>query len=72
MKFASIKNYIIDNWTLICKRLGLGTIIGGIIFSVIFSLLGASFQTAGTIWIISNTIGQIIILFAALGPYLRN
>ena len=72
MKFVSIKNYIIDNWTLICKRLGLGTIIGGIIFSIIIALFGVEFKTVGTIWIVSNTIGQLIILCGALGPYLRN
>jgi len=72
MKLESIKDYIIDNWEVICKRIGLGTIIGGIIFAVISAFLGASIQTTGTIWIVSNTIGQMISVIGNLGPNLRN
>jgi integral membrane sensor domain MASE1 len=72
MKFVSLKDYIIDNWEVICKRIGLGIIIGGIISAIISALIGTSFQTTGTIWIISNTIGQIICVFGTLGPNLRN
>lgn len=71
MKLESIKDYIIDNWEVICKRIGIGTIIGGIIFAVITALIGTSFQITGTIWLISNAIGQIITVFGTLGPNLR-
>ena len=72
MKFESVKDYIIDNWQVFCKRIGLGKIIGGIIFSIISALFGVEFQTVGTIWIVSNTIGQLIILCGAFGPLMKD
>ena len=62
--------WIVGALCMVLLRRTLGVVVGP--QEIMFALLGAGFQTVGKIWIISNTIGQIIIVFAALGPYLRN